>query len=237
MVKQTGYVAKWLNHRGIGFITPEGQESEEGKDYLVHFEHIKQHSEDGFKSLAQGQIVEFELETDKKNPDNKIAVKVTGPDGADCERKPKGKGKGKGRGKGKGKGGKGSREEKAPHVKADHTCFEDMEGERKTGTVAKWLNHKGIGYITMDGHEPDVSDLLVHFEQIKQGGPDDFVSLKQDSKVEFTLKKDPKHDGVFIAVDVTGPDGADCEARAPKGGKGNRKGNRQRQGGDDSDEE
>ena len=32
---ETGVVAKWLNHKGIGFITPDGQESEEGKDILV----------------------------------------------------------------------------------------------------------------------------------------------------------------------------------------------------------
>lgn len=54
--KQTGTVAKWLNHKGIGFITPEGEE--EGKnDILVHYEQIKQETEDGFKSLQQGSKV------------------------------------------------------------------------------------------------------------------------------------------------------------------------------------
>jgi len=101
--KYTGKVAKWLNHKGIGFITPE-TDAEAG-DILVHYMQIKQESEDGFKSLEQGSKVEYELEADPKNPEKKIAVNVTGVEGADCA--PKRKGKGKKGGKGKGKKGKG----------------------------------------------------------------------------------------------------------------------------------
>ena len=101
MTKQSGTVAKWLNHKGIGFITPTGQESEEGKDLLVHFSQIKQESEDGFKSLAEGSSVEYDLEADPKNPEKQIAVNVTGPDGSDCEKRPKGQGKRRSKGKGK----------------------------------------------------------------------------------------------------------------------------------------
>jgi CspA family cold shock protein len=109
--RQTGTVAKWLNHKGIGFITPEG-ETEGVNDILVHFQQIKQESEDGFRSLDQGSKVEYDLEADPKNPEKQVAVNVTGPDGADCAPKTKGRGKGKGKGKGKkGKGkGKGKRE-------------------------------------------------------------------------------------------------------------------------------
>jgi len=105
---QKGVVAKWLNHKGIGFITPDGEEEGEN-DILVHYEQIKQETEDGFKSLQSGSKVEYELAEDPKNADKQIAVKVTGPDGADCERKGKGRGKGDGKkgGKGKGKGKKG----------------------------------------------------------------------------------------------------------------------------------
>lgn len=115
MSRQTGTVAKWLNHKGIGFITPEG-ETEGEKDILVHFQQIKQSSEDGFVSLQAGSKVEYDLEADPKNAEKQIAVKVTGPDGADCEPRQKGKGKGKkGKGKkgkkGKGKGKKGDDDE------------------------------------------------------------------------------------------------------------------------------
>jgi len=107
MGREKGVVAKWLNHKGIGFITPDGEEEGEN-DILVHFEQIKQETEDGFKSLQAGSKVEYELAEDPKNADKQIATKVTGPDGADCERKGKGKSKGKGKGgKGKGKGKKG----------------------------------------------------------------------------------------------------------------------------------
>lgn len=118
--RHVGTVAKWLNHKGIGFITPESEtakettEEDSSNDILVHYMQIKQSSEDGFKSLEQGSKVEYELEADPKNPEKKIAVNVTGVDGADCAPKKKGQGKGKGKkgkgkrkGKGKGKKGKG----------------------------------------------------------------------------------------------------------------------------------
>lgn len=113
-----GTVAKWLNHKGIGFITPEGAEAkkegeDESNDILVHYMQIKQNSEDGFKSLEQGSKVSYELEPDPKNPQKKIAVNVTGVDGGDCAPKKKGQGKRKGgKGKGKGKGKKSDEEEK-----------------------------------------------------------------------------------------------------------------------------
>mmetsp|Transcript_3604 Transcript_3604/g.8198 ORF Transcript_3604/g.8198 Transcript_3604/m.8198 type:complete len:177 (-) Transcript_3604:362-892(-) len=90
MSRQTGTVAKWLNHRGIGFITPTGQESQIGTDLLVHYTNIKQETEDGFKSLAEGSTVEYETTVDPKNPDKMIAINVTGVGGADCEKRPRG---------------------------------------------------------------------------------------------------------------------------------------------------
>mmetsp|Transcript_26620 Transcript_26620/g.67075 ORF Transcript_26620/g.67075 Transcript_26620/m.67075 type:complete len:119 (-) Transcript_26620:2569-2925(-) len=101
----TGTVAKWLNHKGIGFITPENGD----EDVLVHYSQIQQASEDGFKSLEQGAPVEFEFSEDPKDPSKRIAVNVTGPDGADCKSKTKGSGKGKGKGKGKKGKGKGKK--------------------------------------------------------------------------------------------------------------------------------
>jgi CspA family cold shock protein len=45
---------KWFNDsKGYGFITPES-----GKDVFVHFSAIQG---DGFKSLVEGQAVEFEI--------------------------------------------------------------------------------------------------------------------------------------------------------------------------------
>ena len=50
---QTGTV-KWFNaEKGFGFIT-----GEDGNDVFVHFSAI---SEEGYKSLEEGQAVEFEI--------------------------------------------------------------------------------------------------------------------------------------------------------------------------------
>jgi CspA family cold shock protein len=50
---------KWFNDaKGYGFIEQEG-----GEDVFVHFSSIMM---DGFKTLAEGQEVEFEIKTGDK---------------------------------------------------------------------------------------------------------------------------------------------------------------------------
>jgi len=64
---QTGTV-KWFNEaKGFGFIAPE----DGGKDVFVHFSGI---SGDGFKTLQEGQQVQFET---KEGPKGLQAVDVT----------------------------------------------------------------------------------------------------------------------------------------------------------------
>ncbi len=56
MVKGT---VKWFdNQKGYGFITPEN-----GKDVFVHHSAIKG---EGYKSLEEGQTVEFDVQTGPK---------------------------------------------------------------------------------------------------------------------------------------------------------------------------
>jgi CspA family cold shock protein len=60
-MRTTGTV-KWFNDKkGYGFITPENGE----KDCFVHFSAIQA---DGFKSLKEGQRVEFEIVDGDKGP-------------------------------------------------------------------------------------------------------------------------------------------------------------------------
>ncbi len=59
MAKLTGKV-KWFNEsKGFGFITP----SDGSKDVFVHFSAIQSNT---FKTLAENQEVEFELEQGQK---------------------------------------------------------------------------------------------------------------------------------------------------------------------------
>ncbi|EDW7846894.1 cold shock-like protein CspC [Salmonella enterica] len=61
MAKIKGQV-KWFNEsKGFGFITP----ADGSKDVFVHFSAIQGN---GFKTLAEGQNVEFEIQDGQKGP-------------------------------------------------------------------------------------------------------------------------------------------------------------------------
>jgi CspA family cold shock protein len=52
---------KWFNEsKGYGFISPE-----EGKDVFVHFSEIRM---EGFKTLTEGQVVQFDVTDGPKGP-------------------------------------------------------------------------------------------------------------------------------------------------------------------------
>ncbi|MDN5304268.1 MAG: cold shock protein [Fusobacteriaceae bacterium] len=60
---------KWFNsEKGFGFIT-----SEEGNDVFVHFSQIQK---DGFKTLEEGEKVEFEVVQGQKGPQAEKVVVV-----------------------------------------------------------------------------------------------------------------------------------------------------------------
>ncbi len=60
---------KWFNdQKGFGFITPE-----DGPDVFVHHTAIQG---DGFKTLAEGQAVEFEITDGPKGKQAQNVVKI-----------------------------------------------------------------------------------------------------------------------------------------------------------------
>ena len=70
-MRTTGTV-KWFNDaKGFGFITPEGGQ----KDCFVHHSAIQG---SGFKSLAEGDAVEFDMVQGQKGPAAENVVKANG---------------------------------------------------------------------------------------------------------------------------------------------------------------
>ncbi|MCK4883175.1 MAG: cold-shock protein [Candidatus Omnitrophica bacterium] len=64
----TGTVKWFSNQKGYGFITPE-----EGNDVFVHHAEIQG---EGYKSLEEGQKVEFEIAEGPKGEQAKNVVKL-----------------------------------------------------------------------------------------------------------------------------------------------------------------
>ncbi|MEN8246179.1 MAG: cold-shock protein [Thermodesulfobacteriota bacterium] len=61
-------IVKWFNDRkGYGFISQE-----EGNDVFVHFSSIQS---TGYKTLSEGDRVEFEIEESDRGPEAKNVVK------------------------------------------------------------------------------------------------------------------------------------------------------------------
>ena len=77
MARLTGTV-KWFNDaKGFGFISREG-----GPDVFVHFSAIQS---SGFKTLAEGDQVEFEIEQGQKGPQAANVSKIGGAEGGAAE--------------------------------------------------------------------------------------------------------------------------------------------------------
>ncbi|KAG2265677.1 hypothetical protein Bca52824_072756 [Brassica carinata] len=93
-------LVKWFAaEKGFGFITPE----DGGEDLFVHQSSIRS---EGYRSLAEGESVEFLVEVDNNSGRTK-AIEVTGPDGAPVQGTSRGSSGGRGGFGGDGYGGRG----------------------------------------------------------------------------------------------------------------------------------
>ena len=67
-MRQSGKV-KWFNeNKGYGFILQD----EGGQDVFVHYSEIK---EEGYRTLAEGEVVEYEVAESPKGPQAKEVVR------------------------------------------------------------------------------------------------------------------------------------------------------------------
>ncbi|KAJ1430821.1 cold-shock' DNA-binding domain-containing protein [Ochromonadaceae sp. CCMP2298] len=80
-MKFAGKVKFFDTVKGFGFITPD----EGGDDVFVHQSAILAQ---GFRSLAEGEVVEYDISEDP-NKGKKFASNVTGPNGAYVQGAPR----------------------------------------------------------------------------------------------------------------------------------------------------
>lgn len=81
-MKLTGKVKFFDSTKGFGFIAQDNG----GDDVFVHQSVILSQ---GFRSLADGEPVEFDVATDPAKGDKKYAINVTGPNGAYVQGAPR----------------------------------------------------------------------------------------------------------------------------------------------------
>ena len=166
----TGTV-KWFNsQKGFGFIKPD----DGGEDLFVHQTAI--HA-DGFRTLNEGEAVEYTVISDQ----GKLkAIDVKSPGGGAV----------------KGDGGRGSKAKSAPRTWPEGVA----PSEGKQIGIVKWFNsEKGFGFVApKDGGG---EDLFVHQSAINAPG---FRSLMEGEEVEFKVVEER---GKQKAIEVTGPGG------------------------------
>mmetsp|Transcript_2483 Transcript_2483/g.7380 ORF Transcript_2483/g.7380 Transcript_2483/m.7380 type:complete len:123 (+) Transcript_2483:71-439(+) len=78
--QHVGTVKFFNAQKGFGFIS-----AEDGTDYFCHYSSIQGN---GFKSLAEGESVEFDIEPDQRKGGMR-AANVTGPGGAEVQGSPR----------------------------------------------------------------------------------------------------------------------------------------------------
>ncbi|RBY83307.1 cold-shock protein [Blastococcus sp. TF02A-26] len=181
----------WFNaEKGFGFIAPE----DGGDDVFVHFSAIE--ASGGFRSLDEGERVEYEASQGQRGP-QADRVRSLGGGGGGGGRQERG-------GERRDRNDRGGRDERGPGRSA---------GGRSQGTVARFNAEKGFGFI-----EPDDGgdDVFVHYSAIDEAG---YRELQEGQRVEFDAvrgQRGMQAEGVRV---VGGGGGGSRGGRPERGGQ------------------
>jgi CspA family cold shock protein len=156
----TGTVKFFNADKGFGFISQE-----QGDDVFVHFSNIQG---DGYKTLSEGDAVEFDVAPGRKGPEA-LNVRVTSweqgaparPQRAERDRTSRPSG---------------------PSARREASSWpgESVGGQPATGTVKFFNAEKGFGFISRD----EGDDVFVHFSNIEGDG---YKTLSEGERVEFDV--------------------------------------------------
>ncbi|WP_425330379.1 cold-shock protein [Trujillonella humicola] len=186
----------WFNaEKGFGFIAPE----DGGDDVFVHFSAIE--ASGGFRSLEEGERVEFEASQGQRGPQ---ADRV--------------------RSLGGGGGGRSGGDRGGDRRDRDDRGAGRGAGGRSQGTVARFNAEKGFGFIAPDDGGDDV---FVHYSAIDEAG---YRELQEGQRVEFDAVRGQRGMQAE-AVRVVGGGGGGRGGRSDRGGRSEQGGGRGGYGG------
>lgn len=160
---------KWFNTaKGFGFIQPD----DGGSDVFVHVSAVEQA---GLRGLNEGDLVQYELEQDRRSGKLSAGQLVVTGQGEVSSRPPRGGGGGFDRPRGGG------------FDRAPRGDFGAPRGEMagSGAGVVKWFNPaKGFGFIQPDGGG---QDIFVHISAVERAG---LRGLNEGQTVAFDLEQD-----------------------------------------------
>ncbi|CAF0980914.1 unnamed protein product [Didymodactylos carnosus] len=166
--RQTGIVSKFFTEKGFGFITKSN-----GLDIFVHYKNINR---PGFRSLDEGQSVEFDIVMGQKGEEARDVTIISESSLPDQQKRSLFSER---------VGRRSTRSSIRNEVEMGSSSEQSVSQGRLLGTVRRFSKEKGFGFIL----KSDGTEVFVHFSNINRPG---FKTLEEKQEVEFEVVEGPK---------------------------------------------